>query len=672
VSGDTSTTNAPLGPGGDVNPSGRISLKLKLLVLFVSTSALIVMAFAGITYNRLRKERIALIQESVSQQLQGFDFSLKSFFTDVEGDVSSLAGNELVRSRDDSQFTSFLTTDTEVFKYNYAETEKRIIQLFNTHRLSHPYVNSVYMGRENGSFVRSHPRERPTRYDPRERPWYVQAKASPGVVVMTAPYPSLTAKDVNIGVVTSLVDEHGVFYGVVGMDVTIANLTNYALSFKTRPAGSIFLTDRHGIVLASHDSNLHGKDLEKYSPTFQSLITKGGAGVETLDILGKRNFLFYQSSTQQDWRIAVLIPAESIEREIRGPVLWMVCSLSVGLVLLSGFILLGLHLVVIHPLRRLTWETDYVTRTGDLSRRIEIRSRDEIGDLARSYQKMVVALGVTQDSLRNAEKHLTEYRAHLEDMVAQRTGELESTLEELALARDRALSADRLKSAFLATMSHELRTPLNSIIGFSGVLLQGLAGPLSEEQSRQLGMVCNSADHLLALINDVLDLSKIEAGQMPLLIEPFDLCASIRGMVGAAGPLGQKKGLTLLVDIEPSIKMISSDRRRVEQVLLNLLSNSIKFTERGQVRVEAFQRDGRVTIGVIDTGMGIQEKDLDKLFRPFTQLDTGIARTHEGTGLGLSICRKLIEMLGGVIRVETAWGKGTRFSFELPIDGGKT
>ncbi len=239
-------------------------------------------------------------------------------------------------------------------------------------------------------------------------------------------------------------------------------------------------------------------------------------------------------------------------------------------------------------------------------------------------------------------------------------------LEDLAVARDMAESSDRMKSAFLATMSHELRTPLNSIIGFSGILLQGLAGPLNDEQAKQLGMVSTSADHLLALINDVLDLSKIEAGQLQVENERFDLSASVHKVAEAVRVQAKKKHLELELDMAPGIGEIESDRRRVEQVLINLLSNAIKFTERGRVSVVASREDGRIVIAVTDTGQGIAREDLDKLFKPFSQVDTGLARRHEGTGLGLSICKRLVDLLGGRIWVESEPGKGSTFAFELP------
>lgn len=264
-------------------------------------------------------------------------------------------------------------------------------------------------------------------------------------------------------------------------------------------------------------------------------------------------------------------------------------------------------------------------------------------------------------ALRRSMAELEQAREHLEERVRERT-------RELSVARDAAESADRLKSAFLATMSHELRTPLNSIIGFSGILLQNLAGPLNAEQEKQLGMVFKSAKHLLALINDVLDLSKIEAGQLTVYREVFDLRASIEKTVATLRPQIEQKGLALEVDIAPEIGTLYSDVRRVEQVLLNLLSNGVKFTEHGSIRVEAKQAEGRVMVSVSDTGLGIQSHELDKLFRPFSQIDTGINRRHEGTGLGLSICKRLIELLGGTIWVKSEWGRGSTFGFELPIE----
>lgn len=271
----------------------------------------------------------------------------------------------------------------------------------------------------------------------------------------------------------------------------------------------------------------------------------------------------------------------------------------------------------------------------------------------KNYEEEVFLLN--EELKRNAEV--------LEQRVADRTA-------ELSIAKQRAESADRLKSAFLATMSHELRTPLNSIIGFTGIMLQGLAGPLNPEQEKQMGMVQKSARHLLALINDVLDISKIEADQLEISMEPFALAPSIEKMAGLVSPLADKKGLSLEVELAENLGVINSDPRRLEQVVINLLNNAVKFTEKGRVRLSCKMEKDDYVIAVSDTGIGIREEDLPRLFKAFHQIDTGLSRKHEGTGLGLSICKKLVGLMGGSIIVESRWEEGSTFTVRLPLRPG--
>ncbi|HEY5760523.1 MAG TPA: PAS domain S-box protein [Steroidobacter sp.] len=234
--------------------------------------------------------------------------------------------------------------------------------------------------------------------------------------------------------------------------------------------------------------------------------------------------------------------------------------------------------------------------------------------------------------------------------------------------RLRAEEADRVKSAFLATMSHELRTPLNSIIGFTGVMLQGLAGPLNDEQRKQLGMVRSSARHLLALVNDVLDISKIEAGQLGVDHVPFDVRRSIDKVLVLVSPQATAKQLALRLRASEGLGQFVGDERRFEQILLNLLSNAIKFTDHGEVTLVAERRaDDTLQLQVCDTGIGIGPDDLQSLFQPFKQLESGLARRHEGTGLGLAISRRLTELMGGEIAAASEWGKGSTFTVTLPV-----
>lgn len=275
----------------------------------------------------------------------------------------------------------------------------------------------------------------------------------------------------------------------------------------------------------------------------------------------------------------------------------------------------------------------------------------------------------TNRAITDNEGHIVEILSVGNDITRRKLAEdrLKITLDELAAAKEQAEKADRLKSTFLATMSHELRTPLNSIIGFTGIILKGYVGPLNDEQAKQLGMVRNSANHLLSLINDILDISKIEAGQLTVSFDSFSLCSLLDQVAQSSRPALQTKGLKLSVNISENVDMVVSDRRRVEQVLLNLISNAIKFTDTGEIRVDCTSADGFVQICVIDSGIGIKEEDTDKLFKAFQQVDSGITRKFEGTGLGLYVCQKLLELLGGKIWVTSRWGAGSTFCFNLPV-----
>jgi signal transduction histidine kinase len=193
-----------------------------------------------------------------------------------------------------------------------------------------------------------------------------------------------------------------------------------------------------------------------------------------------------------------------------------------------------------------------------------------------------------------------------------------------------------------------------------------MAGPLNDEQAKQLRMVNASGLHLLALISDVLDMSKIEAGELTTSAAPFDLGDAVRTVAAAVTPLAEKKRLALVVDVRSGVASVTSDRRRVEQVLLNLLSNAIKFTDHGSVTLTVEPVPGAIRLAVMDTGVGIRQENLGRLFRPFQQLDSGLSRQHEGTGLGLAISQRLVERLGGTISVESRPGHGSTFSFTLP------
>jgi signal transduction histidine kinase len=229
-------------------------------------------------------------------------------------------------------------------------------------------------------------------------------------------------------------------------------------------------------------------------------------------------------------------------------------------------------------------------------------------------------------------------------------------------------AASRHKSEFLANMSHELRTPLNAVIGFSEVLIQRMFGELNDKQDEYLKDIYASGQHLLSLINDILDLSKIEAGRMELAPAPFHLPTALENAVTLVKERAGRHGIALRLDIDPRLGEMVGDERKVKQVLLNLLSNAVKFTpEGGRISLKASRTDGTVEIAVTDTGIGIAPEDQAAIFEEFRQVGSDDARKQEGTGLGLTLAKKFIELHGGRIWVESEPGRGSTFTFTLPV-----
>jgi PAS domain S-box-containing protein len=260
---------------------------------------------------------------------------------------------------------------------------------------------------------------------------------------------------------------------------------------------------------------------------------------------------------------------------------------------------------------------------------------------------------------KQAQRALQEANEGLERRVAERT-------QALTLANERLRELDRLKSEFLATMSHELRTPLNSILGFTELLRMGLSGPVTADQQLQLGHVHSSGRHLLALINDVLDLSRIESGRMEVAREAFDFSAVVTEVLAQLRPQAAAKGLLLQARLSDPLALLG-DRRKVYQVLLNLVSNAVKFTDSGSVEVQASAHEGRLHVAVRDTGPGIAAEQQGLLFQAFRQLDGSLGRRHEGTGLGLHLSRQLLLLMHGDIGVDSVPGAGATFHFTLPL-----
>ena len=262
-------------------------------------------------------------------------------------------------------------------------------------------------------------------------------------------------------------------------------------------------------------------------------------------------------------------------------------------------------------------------------------------------------------------KILSFYYIYRAILVTGLTQPQELLYRNLKESEEKSRQADQLKSLFIASMSHELKTPLSFIIGFADIMLKEISGEINPEQRRQLTLVKNHANHLLSLINDAINVNKIDAGKVEITIEEFDLSALFREIKDSFILVADKKGQKLSLEAPPTL-LIESDRMRVQQVLVNLISNALKFTNRGEIKIKVIQKDEIVEVSVRDSGIGIKKEDKDKLFKSFSQIPNP-GRIEEGTGLGLYLSKKNANLLGGDIIAESDFGKGSVFTLTLPL-----
>lgn len=343
-------------------------------------------------------------------------------------------------------------------------------------------------------------------------------------------------------------------------------------------------------------------------------------------------------------------------------------ALDLGITIaLTGMALIAVVGIAIGYLltRRLNVLTTVARRfsQGDLAAQTGFVGHDEIAELGQTFDHMARNIERQIASLSNTEQELRKARAELEQRVLERTA-------ELAIARDQALDASRTKSAFLANMSHELRTPLNAVIGYSEMLIEEAADSGYGKITPDLLKIKTSGTHLLSLINDVLDLSKIEAGKMELYLEDFSIEGVVQETVAAVQPMLRKNGNALEVRCRAGIGTMCADKVKLRQALINLLSNAAKFTERGQITIEVqriyVNAHEWVEFVVQDTGIGISPEQMSKLFGEFYQADASMTRKHGGTGLGLAISRRYCQLMGGSLTAQSQTDRGSVFKINLP------
>src|SRR6478609_5695777 len=354
---------------------------------------------------------------------------------------------------------------------------------------------------------------------------------------------------------------------------------------------------------------------------------------------------------------------ERVSQLLRGSVI--IFSVAAFLAIAVAFRLGGRFT---QPITELAQVSSSVQRTHDYTARVQSTASGEIGELIESFNAMLDTIETKTSELEQARQTAEGAKEQLEEANRTLEARVEDRTKLLAKAVKDAEEASKAKSSFLAKMSHELRTPLNAIIGYSEILHEDATEDGNTRSAEDLDKVLNAARHLLGLINDVLDISKIEAGKMELYLETFEVAILVNEATATAAPLISKKGNALALDCPPEVGSMRADATKLRQMLLNLLSNASKFTEQGTItlKVTRVGSDEGLEFGVLDTGIGMTKEQLGRLFQAFSQADSSTASKYGGTGLGLAISKQFAQMMNGDITVTSTAGVGSAFTIRLP------
>jgi signal transduction histidine kinase len=442
--------------------------------------------------------------------------------------------------------------------------------------------------------------------------------------------------------------------GVLQAEVNLKYVWEVISAIRQGRAGYAYAVTRAGELIAHPDMSLVLQDrkvtqLDQVKAAFDPALGVAQAKAVVADSLsGAKVFSSYAVIPNLNWAVIVEQPVSEAYEPLYGSMLRTSSLVLVGLVVA---LLASLFVArrVLGPLELLRKGTERIGG-GDLDFRLNIKSGDEIEILADEFNKMT--------------EHLSAAYTGLERKVAERT-------QALTIANEKLEEASKLKSQFLANVNHELRTPVSAIIGYGRLVLRETEGQISQLQRENLQDLLHNAERLLSQIDSLLDFAKIEAGKIEVRVEPVSVEELIRGAISTVEPTLKNGDVRLIQEIAPGIPALNTDREKLRQIILNLLDNAVKFTERGEIKISASQQNGWFRLAVSDPGVGIGKENLTKIFEEFHQGDRSSNKKYKGTGLGLAIVKKFVNLLGGEVGVESEVGKGSVFTVTLPLAHGE-